>query len=120
MENHKVFAMKFSDIYDALVGKAVRKGRSAKEVDELIMWLCGYNRSGLQSQLEKNVEYKTFFDEAPAWNEASKNIKGKICGVQIEAIEDRTMWKIRCLDKIIDELAKGRSVDWIKEKYTII
>ena len=102
--------MKFAKIYELLVNKAERKGRSKDEVDQLITWLCGYDKAGIQRQIDADVTYKTFFDESPAWNPNSKKITGKICGVQIEDILDPTMWRIRCLDKLVDELAKGKSL----------
>lgn len=113
MENEKVFAMKFAKVYSLLVNKAVRKGRTQEEVDALIHWLCGYDAEGIREQVRQDVDYKTFFDNAPAWNPDSRFITGKICGVRIEKIKDPTMWKIRCLDKIIDELAKGKTLEKI-------
>lgn len=110
MDKQKVFSMKFAKIYELLVNKAERKGRSKDEVDQLITWLCGYDKTGIQRQIDADVTYKTFFDESPAWNPNSKKITGKICGVQIEDILDPTMWRIRCLDKLVDELAKGKSL----------
>ncbi len=113
MENEKVFAMKFAKVYSLLVNKAVRKGRTQEEVDALIHWLCGYDAEGIREQVRQDVDYKTFFDNAPAWNPDSRFITGKICGARIEEIKDPTMWKIRCLDKIIDELAKGKTLEKI-------
>lgn len=113
MDNDIVFSMKFAKVYDLLVKKAERKGRTKDEVDQLINWLCGYDEAGIQRQLASGVTYKTFFDESPLWNPASRNITGKICGVQIENIADPTMWRIRCLDKLVDELARGRSLEKI-------
>ncbi len=110
MDKQKIFSMKFAKIYELLVNKAERKGRSKDEVDQLITWLCGYDKTDIQKQIEADVTYKTFFDESPAWNPNSKKITGKICGVQIEDIADPTMWRIRCLDKLVDELAKGKSL----------
>ena len=116
MENEKVFAMKFARIYDLLVKKAERKGRSQAEADELIGWLTGYDAAGIWNQLERDVSYRTFLDEAPSWNPDSRYITGKICGVRIEEIEDPTMRRIRCLDKVIDELAKGRPLEKIMDR----
>lgn len=108
MENEKVFAMKLSRIYPLLVQKAERKGRTRQEVDEVICWLTGYNADGLQQQLQKDVDYRTFFEEAPGMNPNCALIKGVVCGVRVETIEDPLMRKIRYLDKLVDELAKGK------------
>lgn len=113
MENNKVFAMKFSKIYPLLVLKAEKKGRTKKEVDEIIYWLTGYDESGLKKQLCEDVDYGTFFYEAPHINPNCTLIKGTICGVRIEEIKDPLMQKIRYLDKLIDELAKGKPMDRI-------
>lgn len=113
MENQKVFAMKLTKIYPLLVQKAERKNRSKQEVDQIIYWLTGYDENGLRNQLEKNVDYQTFFEEAPSWNPDSDKIRGTICGVRVETIEDPLMKKIRCLDKLIDELAKGKEMNKI-------
>lgn len=116
MTSEKVFRMKLSVIYDALVKKAERKNRTRQEVDECIFWLCGYDEKGLREKLEADVEYKIFFDEAPAMNPNAHLITGRICGVRVEEIEDPTMKKIRQLDKMIDELAKGRPMEKICRK----
>ena len=113
MENEKVFSMKFAKVYGLLVQKAERKGRTGDEVDQLISWLCGYDRESIQRQLAADVDYKSFFDQSPAWNPDSKNITGKICGVRVEDITDPTMWRIRCLDKLVDERAKGKNIEKI-------
>lgn len=113
----KIFTMEFRKIYDLLVKKAVRKMHTHEEVNELICWITGYLPSDLNKLTEEPITYADFILNAPHWNDGSKNIKGKICGVRIETIEDPTMWKIRCLDKIIDELAKGKRVDQIIGKY---
>lgn len=115
--NHKIYQMDFKKVYDLLVKKAMQKGRSKKEVDELIEWLTGYDEEMLKARSVQSLTYAEFFQQAPAFNPYSKNIKGKICGVRIEDIEDEIMWKIRCLDKLVDELAKGKSVDTIIQKY---
>lgn len=113
MEKEKVFAMKFSKIYPLLVQKAERKNRSKEEVDEVICWLTGYDRKGLARQIERETDYETFFREAPAMNPNCFLIKGKICGIAVEAIEDPLMQKIRYLDKLVDELAKGKPMEKI-------
>jgi len=112
MEKEKVFAMSFPKVYGCLVAKAERKGRTKDEVDALIMWMTGYSSAELEARLEAGTAYKTFFDEAPAMNPKCELIKGSICGVRIEDIEDPTMKTIRRLDKLIDDLAKGK-----KNKY---
>lgn len=116
MDNEKVFKMKFSKIYPLLVAKAERKGRTKEEVDELIFWMMGYDEVSIKRQLEKDVDYQTFFMEAPRMNSNISLIKGTICGVRIETIDDPMMHKIRCLDKLIDELAKGKTIEKITNR----
>lgn len=113
MENNKVFAMKLAKVYPLLVQKAERKGRTRQEVDEVTCWLTGYDESSLAQQLEKDVDYKTFFDEAPCLNPNREKITGVICGVRVENVEDPTMKLIRYLDKLVDELAKGKAMEKI-------
>lgn len=113
MENEKVFAMKFSKIYPLLFQKAERKNRTKQEVDEIIYWLTGYNEDGLNRQLQNNVDYKTFFEQAPCMNPNCEKIKGTVCRIRVENIEDPMMKKIRYLDKLIDELAKGKAMEKI-------
>lgn len=105
--------MPFSKVYPLLVQKAERKGRSKSEVDEVIYWLTGYDYSGLQEQIVKNVDYETFFNEAPQINPNAPKITGVICGYQVEEIQDTLMQKIRWLDKLVDELAKGKPMEKI-------
>lgn len=107
MSSERVFRMAFSKVYPLLVQKAERKGRTKEEVDEVIYWLTGYDQVGLQNQLDKNVDYETFFNEAPQINPNAAKITGVVCGVRVENIEDPLMQKIRWLDKLVDELAKG-------------
>lgn len=111
MKNERVFKMEFSKVYPLLVQKAERKGRTTEEVNTVICWLTGYNRQGLQAQLEKGVDYETFFNEAPRMNPNASKIKGVICGYRVEEIADPLMQKIRWLDKLVDELAKGKAMD---------
>lgn len=113
MENEKVFAMKFSAVYPLLVKKAERKGRTKCEVDQLISWLTGYDEEQLQDQLERDVDYRTFFEEAPQMNPNCHLITGSVCGVKVQDIQDPLMQKIRYLDKLIDELAKGKAIEKI-------
>ena len=110
MENNKVFAMSFSKIYPLLVQKAERKNRTKEEMDEIICWLTGYDKEGIVRQLEKDVDYGTFFAQAPAMNPNCSLIKGVVCGVRVEDIEDPLMQKIRYLDKLVDELARGKAM----------
>lgn len=116
MDNEKVFVMKLNKVYPLLVQKAERKGRTKQEVDEVICWLTGYDEVGLNAQLEKDVDYGTFFNEAPQMNPNCALIKGVVCGVRVENIEDPTMQKIRWLDKLVDELAKGKAMEKILRK----
>ncbi|CVI72808.1 DUF2200 domain-containing protein [Eubacterium sp. An3] len=113
MDNQKVFAMSFSKIYPLYVQKAERKSRTKKEVDEIICWLTGYDPETLQAQIDRNVSLQTFFEEAPQMNPKAALIKGVVCGVRVEEIDDPLMQKIRWLDKLVDELAKGKKMEKI-------
>lgn len=113
MDNQKVFAMSFSKIYPLYVQKAERKSRTKKEVDEIICWLTGYDSETLQAQIDRNVSLQTFFEEAPQMNPNAALIKGVVCGVRVEEIDDPLMQKIRWLDKLVDELAKGKKLEKI-------
>lgn len=113
MALHRVFAMRFADVYPLYVKKAERKGRTRAEVDQIVRWLTGYDQAGLQRQLECGADFRTFFAEAPDLHPNSALIKGVVCGVRVEAVEDPLMQKIRWLDKLIDELAKGRAMEKI-------
>ncbi len=110
---HRVYAMKFSKVYPLYVQKATRKGRTQAEVDRIICWLTGYTQAGLKKQIEKEIDFETFFAKAPAFNPHSALIKGVVCGVRVEDVEDPLMRKIRYLDKLIDELAKGKAMEKI-------
>ncbi|MGT2785248.1 DUF2200 domain-containing protein [Streptococcus merionis] len=112
----KIFTMSFASVYPLYVQKAERKGRSKEEVEELIFWLTGYDDESLQDVLDQGLDFQTFFDQAPALNPKAKLIKGVICGYRVEEIEDPLMQKIRYLDKIIDELAKGKAMAKIKRE----
>ena len=111
MSQHRIYRMKFSSVYPLYIEKAERKNRTKEEVDEVICWLTGYSRAQLQQQidLEKNLE--ELFDEAPLLNPNVSLIKGVVCGVRVEDIEDPLMRKVRYLDKLIDELAKGKAME---------
>ena len=113
MSEHRIFTMRFSSVYPLYVQKAERKGRTREEVDRVICWLTGYSDEGLRQQLEKASDFRTFFAEAPAPHPNGGLIKGVVCGVRVEAIEDPLMQKIRYLDKLVDELAKGRPLEKI-------
>ena len=108
--------MKFARIYELLIRKAERKGRQKAEVDALITWLLGYDEEGIRRQLERDTDYETFIEEAPSLNPSWQQITGKICGVRIETSADATMRKIRCLDKLIDELARGKTLDKLRRQ----
>lgn len=116
MENEKVFAMEFGKIYPLLVAKAERKNRTKQEVDEVICWLTGYTEKELEEKLLDNISYGQFFREAPHMNPNCEKITGSICGVKIQEIKDPLMKKIRCLDKLVDELAKGKAMEKILRK----
>lgn len=116
MRPEKVFAIKFASLYPLYVKKAETKGRSREELDEIIRWLTGYTPEGLRRQTESGNDLETFFAQAPAFNPKASLIKGVICGVRVEEIEDPLMRKIRYLDKIIDELAKGKSLSKIRRE----
>ena len=113
MTEHRIFSTKFSSVYPLYVAKAERKGRTRAEVDRIVCWLTGYSDAGLQQQLEAECDFRTFFAEAPAFHPNSVLIKGVVCGVRVETVEDPLMQKIRCLDKLIDELAQGRTMEKI-------
>lgn len=116
MSNDKIYKMEFSKIYPLLVNKAVRKGRAKEEVDEIICWLTGYSQAELEKISRSSVIYEDFFRGAPEMNESRKLIKGVVCKVRVENIEDPLMRDIRYLDKLVDELAKGKSMDKILRK----
>lgn len=109
----RVYRMAFGSVYPLLVAKAERKGRTAREVDEVITWLTGYSKAQIMEIIDKKTDYETFFNEAPAWNPNASKITGSICGYKVEEIEDGIMQKVRYLDKLVDELAKGRPMEKI-------
>lgn len=116
MSKNKVYAMSVARVYPHYVTKAERKGRTKAEVDEIIRWLTGYSQEELETQLEKQTDFETFFMEAPKLNPSRALIKGVICGVRVEDIEEPTMQEIRYLDKLVDELAKGKAMEKILRK----
>ncbi len=113
MPKHPVFLMKFAKVYPFYVAKAERKNRTKEEVDQIICWLTGYDQTGLQSQIDLENDFETFFAQAPAIHPNSSLITGVVCGVRVEEVADPLMQKIRHLDKLIDELAKGKAMDKI-------
>lgn len=113
MEKHRIFTTSFASIYPYYVQKAERKNRTKKEVDEIISWLTGYDRAELKEQIRKKTDFEAFFNRAPKMNPNASLIKGVVCGIRVEAIKDPLMQKIRYLDKLIDELAKGKRMDKI-------
>jgi hypothetical protein len=113
MPGHRIFTTKFSAVYPLYVRKAEGKSRTRKEVDRVICWLTGYTQAGLKRQLEREADFETFFAEAPAMNPKRSLIKGTVCGVRVEEVKDPLMRKIRYLDKLVDELAKGKAMETI-------
>lgn len=112
--NHRIFSTSVASVYTHYVAKAERKGRTKAEVDELICWLTGHSQQTLDGELEKKTTFEDFFAEAPGMNPSRSLIKGVVCGVRVEDIEEPTMREIRYLDKVIDELAKGKAIEKIK------
>lgn len=113
MEKHKIYSMAFASVYPAYINKAERKGRSKDEVDEIIRWLTGYSQKQFEAVLDKKTDMEAFFAKAPKLNDKRREIKGVICGVRVEDMEESTMKEIRYLDKLIDELAKGKAMEKI-------
>jgi hypothetical protein len=111
MKKERIYTIPFASVYPLYVTKAEKKGRTKAEVNEIIHWLTGYSRKELEAQLDKQVDVETFFREAPKLNPSRKLITGVICGVRVEDIEEPTMQEIRYLDKLIDELAKGKAME---------
>ncbi len=116
MNKHRIYTMSFARVYPEYVAKAEKKGRIKTEVDEIICWLTGYSQEMLEAQLENQTDFETFFEEAPQLNPSRALIKGVVCGVRVENIEEPTMREIRYLDKLIDELAKGKAMEKILRK----
>lgn len=116
MTQHKIYTMSFASVYPHYIAKAERKGRTKEEVDEIIRWLTGYNEQQLEEQIEKQTNFEDFFNAAPELNAARSLIKGVVCGVRLENIEEPLMREIRYLDKLIDELAKGKAMEKILRK----
>ena len=118
MSKHRIYSTSVASVYPLYLAKAERKGRTKAEVDEIIRWLTGYTQKELEGQLKKKTDFETFFAEAATLNPSRTLVKGVICGVRIEDIDETTMPEIRYLDKLIDELAKGKTMDKILRKKT--
>ncbi len=115
-KKHRIYGMSFASIYPLYIKKAEKKGRTKKEIDEVILWQTGYTSKKLESHLKKQTDFETFFKDAPKLNPKRKLITGVICGIRIEDIKEPLMQEIRYLDKLVDELAKGRSMEKILRK----
>jgi hypothetical protein len=113
MTQHRIYTTSFASVYPHYVAKAERKGRTKDEVDEIILWLTGFSQAAFEAQLAKKSDFETFFAQAPALNPARADIKGVVCGVRVEDVAEPLMREIRYLDKLIDELAKGKAMDKI-------
>ena len=116
MISNKIYKMSFSKVYPLLIAKAEKKGRTRDEVNEITCWLTGYSKEQIENFLENDVEYGEFFLNAPQLNPCRKKITGKICGIRVEEIEEPLIQEIRYLDKLVDELAKGKALDKILRK----
>lgn len=116
MDKNRVYAMRVGSVYPMYVAKAEKKGRTRAEVDEIIRWLTGYSQEELMALMDQQTDFETFFAKAPLMNPSRALIKGVICGVRVEDIEDPVMREVRYLDKLIDELAKGKTMDKILRK----
>ncbi|MTI39741.1 DUF2200 domain-containing protein [Fulvivirga lutimaris] len=116
MKKHKIFTMAFASVYPHYITKAEKKGRTKAEVDEIICWLTGYDQQALQKQIDKKTDFENFFEQAPQLNPNVDKITGVICGYHVEEIEDELMQKIRYMDKLIDELARGKAMEKILRK----
>ncbi|RYD24243.1 MAG: DUF2200 domain-containing protein [Verrucomicrobiaceae bacterium] len=110
---HRIFTTPFASVYPHYIAKAEKKGRTKDEVDEIIRWLTGHDQKGLEKQLKTGTDFETFFNKAPKMNPSRNLIKGTVCGVRVEDIEESTMREIRYLDKLVDELAKGKAMEKI-------
>jgi len=116
MAKHRIYTTSFASVYPPYVAKAEKKGRTKAEVDQVISWLTGYDQKELETQLEDQTDFETFFAKAPGINPSRTLIKGVVCGVRVEDIKEQTMQEIRYLDKLIDELARGKTMDKLLRK----
>ena len=112
-QKHRIYTTSFASVYPHYVTKATNKGRTKAEVDEIIRWLTGYSQTGLDTELEKGTDFETFFDAAPGMNPNRSLITGVVCGVRVEEVAEPTMREIRYLDKLVDELARGKAMEKI-------
>lgn len=116
MTSHRIYKMSFASVYPLYVAKVEKKGRAKTEVDEVIRWLTGYSQKKLEAQLKKKTDFETFFAQAPDMNPARSLIKGVVCGVRVENIKEPLIQEVRYLDKLIDELAKGKAMEKVLRK----
>ncbi|MBC1664504.1 DUF2200 domain-containing protein [Listeria welshimeri] len=116
MKKPRIYTMSFASVYPLYIQKVEKKGRTKEEIDEIIFWLTGYNEDSLQQVIDKEIDFETFFEQAPKMNPNASLITGVICGYRVEEIEDKLMQQIRYLDKLIDELAKGKKMEKILRK----
>ncbi|MBC1466486.1 DUF2200 domain-containing protein [Listeria welshimeri] len=116
MKKPRIYTMSFASVYPLYIQKVEKKGRTKEEVEEIIFWLTGYNEDSLQQVIDKEIDFETFFEQAPKMNPNASLITGVICGYRVEEIEDKLMQQIRYLDKLIDELAKGKKMEKILRK----
>ena len=116
MAKHRIYSISVASVYPHYIAKAEKKGRTKAEVDEIILWLTGYDQKALEEQLAKNTNFEDFFAQAPQMNPTRALIKGLICGIRVEDIQEPTMREIRYLDKLVDELARGKALDKILRK----
>jgi hypothetical protein len=114
--NERVYRMVFGSVYPLYIQKAEKKGRTAEEVDEIITWLTGYSKKEIEDHIKNGTDFESFFNKAPQWNTHASKMTGTICGYKVEEIEDKLIQKVRYLDKLIDELAKGKAMDKILRK----
>jgi hypothetical protein len=117
MNNERIFKTSFASVYRLYIQKVEKKGRTKEEVDTVICWLTGYNKQTLQQQIDKKNDFETFFTQAPQMNPNVSKITGVICGYRVEEIEDKLMQKIRYMDKLVDELAKGKAMEKVLRKF---
>ena len=116
MNKHKIYSMSFASVYPHYVTKAEKKGHTKAEVDQIIRWLTGYSQEELEAVIDNQISFETFFEQAPKLNDSRKLIKGVVCGIRVEEIEEPLMQEIRYLDKLVDELAKGKAMEKILRK----
>jgi hypothetical protein len=120
MAGHRIYTTPFASVYPYYVKKAEAKGRTKEELDEIIHWLTGYDKAGLKKVLDNKTDFQTFYEQAPKFNPNASLIKGTVCGIRVEDIEDPLMQKLRYLDKLIDELAKGKKMEKILRSPEVI